>query len=249
MQAAPTFRARSVPEVLDAGFQVIRAHYLQLALLSLIIASPALVLRFFLAGTEGERFVTLLQGMLTNYVIAAAVVVVSEAYLGRTVEVGEVLQRVGSRFGSIWGAAFIRGFLMIFGLLLLVIPGIIAMIVTFAMPIVVMVEGASSSDSFERSRSLAKENWGRIAMTLGVAVILQYLAVFGSGFVLGLVLGPTTATEVTVQAVAVLLAPFPAVVGTVLYYDLRIRKEAFDIEMLMESMGGEATQRRRRFAF
>ena len=228
---------------------MVRARYGQLALISLIIASPALVLRVFLAGGQGEGFATLVQGVLTNYVIAAAVVVVSEAYLGRTVEVGEVLERVGSRFGSIWGAAFIRGFFLLFGLLLLVIPGIIAMIVTFAMPIVVMVEGTSASDSFERSRNLARQNWGRIAMTLGVAVVLQYLAMFGSGFVLGAVFGATTTTQVLAQVVAVLMAPFPAVVGTVLYYDLRIRKEAFDIQMLMESMGGETTQRRRRFAF
>jgi len=245
---APTFRARSVPEVLDAGFQMIRAKYGQLALLSLMIASPALVLRIFIGYGPGAQFVGLVQGFLANYVIAAAVVVVSEAYLGRSVEVGEVLERVGSRFGSIWGAAFIRGFLLILGLLLLVVPGIIAMIVTFAMPIVVMVEGVSSSDAFERSKDLAKDNWGRIALTLVLSVILQYLAVFGSGFVLGAVFGPTMTTVVLVQVIAVLLAPFPAVIGTVLYYDLRIRKEGFDIQMLMEAMH-PTPRRRRRFAF
>ncbi|HEX9937132.1 MAG TPA: hypothetical protein VGB15_08410 [Longimicrobium sp.] len=245
----PAFRSRPPSELLDAAFQMIRARYEQLALLALIITSPVMVLQVMVTSAQGQRWVTMLDGLLTNYVIAAAVVVVSEAYLGRTVEVGEVLKRVASRFGSIWGAAFIRGFFLILGLLLLVIPGIIAMIVTFAMPIAVMVEGASASESFERSRALAKENWGRIAVTLGLAVLLQFVAIFGAGFAVGAVLGPSIWTNLLVQVVATLLAPFPAVVGTLLYYDLRIRKEGFDIQMLMEQMGDGAGRRRYKFAF
>ncbi|HET7229068.1 MAG TPA: hypothetical protein VFJ16_03665 [Longimicrobium sp.] len=244
---APAFRSRTVPEVLDAGFQMIRGNYGQLAVLALVLASPALVLQFFLAGTEAQRVVDLVQGLMGNYVTAATVVVVSEAYLGRSIETGDVLRRVGERFGSIWSAAWIRGFLLIFGLLLLVIPGIIAMIVTFAMPIVVMLEGASASESFDRSRALSKQNWGRIAFTLGLTVLMQYLGLFGGGVVLTVLFGPSVTSLMLVQVLVALLAPFPAVVGTVLYYDLRIRKEGFDIQMLMEAM--EPTRRKMKFAF
>jgi hypothetical protein len=245
----PTFRSRTVPEVLDAGFQMIRATYGQLALIALVITSPALVLQMLAGKDAVGGLATLLQGFLANYVVAAAVVLVSEAYLGRSIGTGEVLRRVASRFGSIWGAGFIRGFLLGFGLLLLVIPGIIALIVTFAMPMAVMVEGASSSDSFERSRALARENWGRIALTLGLTVVLQYVAVIGAGMMLGLLLGDTTTANVLVQVVATLMTPFPAVVGTVLYYDLRIRKEAFDIQMLVDAMGPGPVQETPAVAF
>jgi hypothetical protein len=234
----PAFRARTVPELLDATFQMIRASYGQLALLAVVISSPALLLAAF---TQGKG-VDLLQGLLANYVAAAAVVVVSEAYLGRTVSAGEVLRRVGERFGSIFGASFMRGVMIGLGLLLLVIPGIIATIMTFAMPVVVMVEGRSSSDSFERSRALAKENWLRIGALLLLATVLQYTVAFTAGALLGVTLGSGPASSVLIQGMVALIAPFPAVVATLLYYDLRIRKEGFDIQMLMEAVGGPQTE-------
>lgn len=233
----PAFRTRSPSELLDAAFQVIRARYGQLALLALIITSPAIVLRAMVVSDLGQSWATILDGFLTNFVVAAAVVVVSEAYLGREVTGGQVLKRVGSRFGSIWGAAIMRGLIIVFGFLLLVIPGIIALIVTFAMPIAVMVEGASASESFDRSRELAKQNWGRVAVTLGLAVALQFIAIIGASFTLGTIMGDTLLTQLLVQVLGTLIAPFPAVVGTLLYYDLRIRKEGFDIQALVEAMG------------
>ena len=42
------------------------------------------------------------------------------------------------------------------------------------------------------------------------------------------------------QIVQILLYPVLAVTVTLLYYDLRIRKEGFDIEMMASELGGRA---------
>jgi len=76
-----------------------------------------------------------------------------------------VLRAVFSRFGSVWGAALMKNLLVGFGLLLLVVPGVIAFIVTFAMVPAVLIEGASTSEAFDRSRALARGQWGRILAT------------------------------------------------------------------------------------
>lgn len=62
-------------------------------------------------------------------------------------------------------------------------------------------------------------------------------------FTLGATMGDTILSQLLVQVLGTLIAPFPAVVGTLLYYDLRIRKEGFDIQMLVEAMGDPAPVR------
>lgn len=230
----PRFRARTVPELLDASFQVVRATFWELCLVSLAITWPALALQLVI-DEQYAVFAVVLQNVLTNYATAAAVLIVSDAYLGREVSIGSALRRTFARFGSIFGAAWLRGFCIGIGLLLCVVPGIIAMIVTFAMPMAVVLEGASASESFDRSRALAKEQWGRIVGTYVLTYLLAFLAAIGVG-ILAALAGGEVAGQVADLLVGALLAPFVAVVGTLLYYDLRIRKEGFDIEMLVTAV-------------
>jgi hypothetical protein len=236
---APAFRARSVPELLDAAFQVLRARYLQLLTAALVISLPAFVLDLVVPA-EGDPVVTLLHNFLLVYAGAAAVVIVSDAYLGQERGLGQVLRAVFSRFGSIWGVGLMKNLMIGFGLLLLVVPGVIAFIVTFAMIPAVLLEGASTSQSFDRSRALARGQWGRILAAQLLGFLLMYLAYFAAIMLLGVVMGLTGAIGEGVAGMldALLLTalyPLPATVTVLLYYDLRIRNEAFDIQMLMDA--------------
>jgi hypothetical protein len=42
--------------------------------------------------------------------------------------------------------------------------------------------------------------------------------------------------------VSLLLTPISAIAVTLLYYDFRIRKEGFDLEILSQSIAGPATE-------
>jgi hypothetical protein len=227
----PRFRARTVPELLDAAFQVVRVTFWELILVTLIITGPALALQLILP----EQWVPLaawFENVLENYVTAAAVLIVSDAYLGREVSIGSALTRTFTRFGSIFGAAFIRGFLIVLGFLACVVPAFIAMIVTFAMPMAVVLEGASAGGAYERSKTLARDQWGRIVITYVLAFVLALVAAIGLGVVTELAGAGDGVGRLVELLSGVLFAPFVAVVGTLLYYDLRIRKEGFDIQML-----------------
>lgn len=227
----PRFRARTVPELLDASFQVVRVIFWELCLVTLVITAPALVMQLVLAE-EWRPFGVWLQNVLANYATAAAVLMVSDVYLGREASVVGALRRTFARFGSIFGAAFVRGFAIGIGILLCVVPGIIVMIFTFAMPMAVVLEGCGAMDSYERSKALAKDQWGRIVGAYLLAYLLAMLAAVGIGMAVTFAGGDTIGNLADMLA-GVMLAPFVAVVGTLLYYDLRIRKEGFDIEMLV----------------
>lgn len=237
---APAFRVRSVPELLDAAFQVLRARYMQLWGATLIICFPAFVLDLFIPAEAG-RLSDVAHSFLLSYAAAATVVIVSDAYLGQERSLGQVLRAVFSRFGSIWGTALMKNLLIGLGVLLLVVPGVIAFIVTFAMVPAVMLEGASTSQAFDRSRALARGNQPRIFFALVLAFTLMSIAFMGTLFALGFLEGAVgwetseTGWTVLTQFVFSAAYPFTAIVSVLLYYDARIRNEAFDIEMLMEA--------------
>ncbi|MFL5383259.1 MAG: hypothetical protein ACJ8GN_12130 [Longimicrobiaceae bacterium] len=242
---APAFRARSVPELLDAAFQVLRARYAQLLSATLVICLPAFVLDLFIPAEAG-RLSDVAHSFLLSYAAAATVVVVSDAYLGQERSLPQVLRAVFSRFGSIWGTALMKNLLIGFGMLLLVVPGVIAFIVTFAMVPAVMLEGASTSQAFDRSRALARGNQARIFFALVLAFALMSIAFMGTLFAAGFLEGTAgwgmsdTGWNVLTQLVFSAAYPFTAIVSVLLYYDARIRNEAFDIEMLMEDLHGLA---------
>ena len=225
-----------MPELLDASFQVVRARFWELALVALIITGPALALEL-VASEDMLPLAQWLENFLGNYVTAASVIIVSDAYLGREADIRGALSRTGRRAGSIFGAAWMRGLMIGIGILLCVVPGIIAMIVTFAMPMAVMLEGATASAAFDRSRALARDQWGRITLAYVLAFLLAFIAAIGLGVVVELAGGPEIVGRLVEMLSSVLFAPLVAVVGTLLYYDLRIRKEGFDIEMLAAELG------------
>lgn len=171
---------------------------------------------------------------------AAVVVIAAGAYRGEDVDAVDAIRAVGGRFFSVWGAAFIQGLLVGLGLLLLVVPGIIALAYTFGMQQAVMVEGCSAGDAFERSKTLAKGSLKPILLTTVLAFVITFAAAVGIATALEMV-GVSGRLSILLFNVALIgLNPLAAVVSTVLYYDLRIRKEAFDVAMAAERLGEQA---------
>jgi hypothetical protein len=230
---APTFRARSVPELLDAAVQVVRARFVALVLATLAITFPSIVVRLVLPDWENLAF--LLDFLLQSLAAASVVLIVSDAYLGREPDLASVFRRTFARIGPLLGASFLQTVAFFLGVFLCVVPGIIALIVTFAMPTVVVLEGAGAFASFRRSNELARDQWKRITGAYVLIFLFGIAVVIGLGVVARLVGGDLLSRVATILT-DLAVYPFLAVVGTLLYYDIRIRKEAFDIQMLLDEV-------------
>jgi hypothetical protein len=113
---------------------------------------------------------------------------------------------------------------------------------------VVVLERTGAIEALGRSRKLAKGNLLRI---LGMSLLILLLAVifgWGVSFAVGLVLPYVTSTytaqtvlsSVFSGVVDLLLSPLFAAAWILLYYDIRIRKEGFDLEMLASNLAGDA---------
>ena len=115
----------------------------------------------------------------------------------------------------------------------------------FALP-VLLVEGIRGPKALGRSFALVKGRWWRTfgVLLLGVVLALVVSTVIQGVFFLGMFADADNDLLVlVVSGVAgtvglAITTPFQAALLAVVYFDLRVRKEGFDLELLAERIGG-----------
>lgn len=259
-------RPRSVTELVDVVMRLFARHYLTFLALTVVIFAPiGLVLALGVAigmSKAAGALVLLVPAVLALgvWIIvadAAVLAAASDAYLGREIVLGRVLRAATSRAGSILAATLVKillvgiGFVPMaigsaifqqiggFGVFLAVAMAIVWMIAMlvrfFAAPGVVVYEGVGYSRAFDRSRALSKGSvWHIIGAMLLLGVIIVGIQVTVATVLM--LAAPLRVAEVVSQLAGVFTYPLTGIMTTVLYYDLRIRKEGFDIELAAQSV-------------
>ena len=180
---------------------------------------------------------------------AALVKSVSESYLGREASVGQSYQFVLPKALSLIGAALLVALVTGVGYMLCVVPGVIFSLWFALTAPSIVIENRRATQGMARSKDLASGNLGRIFLVFLVVFLISvaFSFVFGAGSqVLAMTLfagNPMAAVAVRQlfeMIPAILVMPVGAAASVLLYYDLRIRKEGFDLELLAERLGAEA---------
>jgi hypothetical protein len=177
----------------------------------------------------------------TALIVAACTRVVADAYIGQSSEAGEAYRAVRPRVFAIIGTSLIVLISESIGLLFCFVGALVPL--TFfavALPALIL-EGIGVSAAIGRSVTLTKTH---VMHVVGLVLTTQLLAVtlnFALAQAAGLVLrsGGGTVAIVIARSVAntisgVLTTPFVATAIVALYFDLRIRDEAFDVQLLMQ---------------
>jgi len=239
MEGIP-LRPRSPTEIVDAAFRVCRAHYGALLAATAVIVAPALALKILVP--QALPVWDALQNLLLSVTDGAVIAIVSEVYLGRDADAGTGLQAAGRRMGSLIGASIARNIFVGIGLLLLIIPDIFVLAATFAVPMAVVLEGETMSPAFSRSRDLVRDHMKHVLATLTLLAVIVFGLMMGVGVGIGIaeefITVESRFADLSIDLVLVLLYPLFSVGGTLLYYDLRIRKEGFDLEMMANNLAG-----------
>lgn len=195
----------------------------------------------------GGLFLSLVAQSLGNAALAKSI---SESYLGRESTVGQSYRFVLSKFPAILAAGILVGFLTIMGLALCVLPGILVMAVFCLTAPAIILEDLGPIKGMSRSGSLTRGNFGKV---LGLVLIVFLIVLVASLFfqfvgsaICFIAVPKNEFAKLLIGQVfsligQVIAAPIGGIAMILLYYDLRIRKEAFDLEMLAERMesGGE----------
>jgi hypothetical protein len=248
--ASLALRPLSIGEVIDASFQVYRRHFSALATIVLVCNGlPALLQIYGRTGPGIHLMLTLvymvLVVVLSLVATGATVFVVSESYLGRSITAREALTRALPFVVPLIIVSLLVGLVAFVGFLLIVVPGLIAVCGLAVTVPALVVESLAPTDAMGRSWALTRGYRLRmfgLFVLIFLLILIPYIAIMGAAGVAAAVFGATGAKGVsttiillgTVLAaiVQLLLSPLYQAALVIAYYDLRVRKEGFDLEVL-----------------
>jgi hypothetical protein len=174
----------------------------------------------------------------------ATVTAVSEIYLGRTITITESLRRVRWKLGMLFGVMVLSFLATLAGFIFFVIPGIyIACRLLVSVP-AALLEDLDSGAALSRSWRLTHDSAGRafLVILLYFALLMAASMLFAFPFEIGIfavksnpaaVLALMGGLQIGAFVARVLVAPVMTIASSILYYDLRVRKEAFDLQVVM----------------
>jgi hypothetical protein len=201
------------------------------------------------AASLGAETVLLVTGLLIGLLTTAACVkAVSDVYLDRPTDIDSSLRFALRRLGSLVWLEILLIVGLIVAFIAVVIPGIWLYAAWSVATPVLLIEGVRGAGALRRSFRLVRGRWWPTAGVLLVAALMTSIL---GGAIQAALLGISLAggdhsvaltvlvTSLAAAISAILTRPFQASVVTILYYDLRVRREGYDVTLLAEQLGIE----------
>lgn len=250
---------RGVGEVVDTAIGLYRRNWKLLAGTAAAVVVPVQLLSAFLnrnyfsqvsdmvrslqrgitpstggTGVGVGSFGGLLSVLVLPFVTVALATAAADCYMGNPITPGQAWRRTIRRFWAVLGLGLLRVLIIGVGFFLFMVPGIFLYIRLLVAPVALVVEGAGPVSALERSWRLTRGHWWRM---FGVEVLKGVVAWFGYALieVPTVLLGFLTERAgwlfvgIGGSLLQVFVFPFLVAVTVVAYFDLRIRKEAFDL--------------------
>jgi hypothetical protein len=268
----PQLRPLSMGEILDAGFKLFRHRFgalmvcalvpvVPLTILSMVVVASTDPTAFDVDGTAmpgddgsviiGNLLDRLFTGAAAALAVAACFKIISSAYLGERASAGESLRYGLTRLLALMVAYIVLSILVPIGLIFLLIPGIFLAVKWSLTYAAIAGERTGPFAGMGRSWELTKGHWWRTFGTLVIVALLALvltfalLAVIGAGAAASDSISDTAYAVVITLATIIVLAivyPLLAAIITVLYYDLRVRNEGFDLQLLARGVGSDTSR-------
>lgn len=246
----------AIPHLLTLALQLVQILSLQHPVVIERGGAPRTVMiaSYGLGVTMAVGLFTIILSVLVYlFSQGGTILAVTELYLGRQTSVLASLRRVWDDIGSLFGVVVLNGLATFGALLLLVIPGIyVACRLLVCLPSA-LVEGRGPSESLSRSWELTRGYAGRAFI---ICLLYFVLAIGVSGLIgAGLAFAIFTARndpamlrmllvlqQVFNALVNIVISPFLLIGTSVFYFDLRVRKEAFDLQFMMDPTSERVTR-------
>jgi hypothetical protein len=170
-------------------------------------------------ATVWTGLVSLCLGLIGGLLVQGALVdVVRDLHEGRRpVSVGDLYERTRGRLGTLVATSLLYGLGVGIGLLLLIVPGLVAAARWALIVPLVVIEGRGPRDAFARSSELVRGQTGRVLALIAISTLIT--AVVSLVITTAVAFLPSFLAAWIGGAVAGAIAvPFQAHVLTVLYY-------------------------------
>jgi hypothetical protein len=179
----------------------------------------------------------------------------TDVLLGRPATIASVLRETLARYLPLFGLILLSvviavGWFIAFfiGLVLLVLPGLavvgfgIYLGVRWSLSVAaLMAEDIGPVKAMSRSWNLVSGQWWRTFGVLLVVAIMQFIIGLALGFLFGIIAGVATSGDLQLAVASVgsallsaVISPIVTIAVTLLYFDLRVRKEGLDLDQLAQ---------------
>lgn len=256
-------RPLSIGEILDRSFSLYRQRFTLFTGIVVLVTIPSLLTGLLESTTTGVAPASAwrIAWSLLNLIVsiftllaaqAATVFAISETYLGRETTITACLVRMRGELGAIFGVMMLSGLAIGAGLIALVLPGIWLISRLSVVVPATLIEQRGAREALSRSFDLTKG----FAWRAFLIFFLYYILSTSSGAILVIPLfaaGEAAKTPEFLRWYGIaahfygyvsnaLLMPLMLIATSVFYYDLRVRKEAFDLQFQLdpESEGNTA---------
>jgi len=240
---------RKATEIIDAAIEVYRRNPIHFLLVAAVVRVPWLIIQIIvLAPIQDDIGKFLIPSMLiglgtmfTTFIMAGWVVqIASDIYLGHPTDAFESLRRISGRIPAVFVAAMMQTVAITLGLFLFLFPAVWISAMVFAVIPAVVLERLGPFKAFDRSGDLAKGVKWHILRALGIIALIWVVAGFGGKMVAVLI--PNVPLQMTAAALTdMIVYPLFGIASTLIYYDIRIRKEGFDLEMMASQASAPST--------
>lgn len=241
-------KPRDLGDIVGETFKIYRRNFLRLVAIVAIIEVILRILGYLLplpaitiAGANASLapFVLIMIILVVCFIVGYAMMegalihAVSEQSLGQTIGIGRAYSFAWRRLGAMIGAAILAG-LALLGMAITVIGIPFAIYFGVRWTFIwqaALLQGIGPRDALSRSSDLVKGNWWRV---VGIMFVVGIIA-GAISWVLGLILGLIPVVGETIGII--LIAPIAIIGATLLYYDLRVRREGYNLEKMASELG------------
>jgi hypothetical protein len=257
-------KPRSLGEILDGTFQLYKNHFGVFASTALTFAVPSLLLwglvNWFITGElsvdpgfsqerikgDASALMPFLIGfasiqpflfLLQLLQEATLTLIIADAYLGKSPNLGAAFQKCLGLLRPLVGAGILKGLGIFFGLICFVVPGIMLMMRWLFSTQAIALEGTGGRAGMARSRDLTLGERWRLFLIVLILGILTMAVSFGLKALVPDSIGDIPVLGGLLKQVPVfLLVPLGSAAITLAYFDARVKKEGFDLQVLSGSM-------------
>ena len=242
-------------QLFDTGIKIYFRHFKFVVGAAAIVLIPFHLVFFLIfkmmfenpADLENVNIVVMISFVLLTIIMmpliqGATIKVISDVYMGETVSVKKAYAFAARKIGALILGGIIFGILVGIGTILLIIPGIYLMVAFYLFPYAIVLENKSSTQSLSRSQQLVKGSWFKLFLVILLMGVLTWVIqaivqvpwemyVRSSDDILTVIrLMPVV--QLIQNILQLLIYPIGIIISILFYYDLRVRKEGYDLEIM-----------------
>ena len=242
---------RRIGEILSTALHLYRRHWRTLMAIAAVVVVPLTLLQYgighwfrshgqqlqdqvistsFWAVASASLLAALVALLLYQVLTGAITRNIAAEVAGQDLDVEQSYRFGFARLGPILVVSVLVGLATLLGLIVFIIPGIYIGVRLAVSIQSLVVEDKRGTKAMRRSWDLVGGHWWHAAFTLLVAGLI-------TGLVNAVITAPFSAGAWFIQGVAAAVAtivtmPYGALVGVLLYLDLRARRERLDLDTL-----------------